>query len=60
MPSVLVLPEAGRVDVEGQQAARSRLDGAGSWSYVAKGGRYRIVNEGQTSAAIIVVEANQP
>ena len=60
MPSVLVLPEAGLVTVEGDQIEHSRLDRPGSWSYVPRGGRYRIVNEGQGPVAVVIVEANQP
>jgi len=60
MPTVLVLPEAGRVAVEGDHIEHSRLDGPGSWSYVPRGGRYRIVNEGQAPVAVVIVETNQP
>ena len=60
MPSVIVLPDPGHLVVEGLQAARTRLDTPGSWSYVERGGRYRIVNDSPAAAAVIIVEANQP
>jgi len=60
MPTVIVAPTGGQVSVEDAKAARTLIEKPGSWSYVSRGDRYRVVNEGQVPVAVVIVETNQP
>ena len=58
---ILVQPRPGRITAEFQPAGASRtatdvLDGAGSWSRLARGTRYRVRNDGSSSATVMLIQ----
>ncbi|HKP30783.1 MAG TPA: hypothetical protein VJU15_15330, partial [Gemmatimonadales bacterium] len=60
MPTVVLLPGAGRVQIERESAAGpAELDQPGAWSFIPAGVRYRIRNLNEADADVVVVQANR-
>ena len=60
MPTVLVLPAAGRAQVEREAGSgQTSLDQPGAWAFLAAGQRYRIRNLNDAAASVVVVQSNQ-